>query len=555
MKLMECVPNFSEGRNRATIDAIAEVIRAAPGVTLLDVDPGQDTNRTVVTFVGDPASVVHAAFESIKKAASLIDMRHHRGEHARMGATDVCPLIPISGVTQEEAIEWSRSLAKRVGEELNIPVFLYEHSATEKNRVNLANIRSGEFEGMSEKLKDPRWQPDFGPRIRHETAGVTAIGVREFLIAYNVNLNTKDTKLAKDIALDIREQGRRLKDEGGKSIRDAQGNFMQQPGLLKHCKAVGWYIDAYQMAQVSINLTNFRVTNLHHAFEAVREGARKRGIRVTGSELVGLLPLEALLEAGRYYLAEQGQSRSVSERDLIRVAVQSLGLSELDPFRVEEKIIEYRIGSPLGSLAGMTLSAFADETASDSPAPGGGSISAYAGALGAALISMVGNLTFGLKKFADRREEMESLAMEGQRLKHRLLVLLDADTEAFQGVLEAMRLPKKTEEEQQRRLKAVEAATQKATQVPFEVLSLCEQLMPLALTVLERGNPNSASDAAVAGEMAHAAAHGAALNVRINLKGITTVSFKETLLKATQEKLDSVNAHLVRLRDRANHVI
>ena len=544
MRIIECVPNFSEGQNPAIIKQITDEIEKVEGVTLLDVDPGFDTNRTVVTMVGDPERVIEAAFQAIKKAAKVIDMRKHHGAHARMGATDVCPLVPISGISIEECIEYSTRLADRVGKELGISVFLYEYSATQPDRKNLATIRSGEYEGMAEKLKTPHWTPDYGPLDLNVQAGVTAIGVRDFLIAYNINLNTKDTNLAKEIALNIREQGRRLRDEDGNLVRDENRKFITQTGKLKACKAVGWFIDEYNIAQVSMNLTNFNVTPVHKAFETVREEARELGIRVTGSELVGLIPLKAILDAGRYYLAKQGRSAGISEKEIVHIAVKSLGLDDLGPFDPKEKIIEYRIKEMFGPLASMKLHEFADETASDSPAPGGGSVSAYAGAMASALTSMVANLTMGKKKWQELYPIMDMVACEGQQVKANLLQLIDADTQAFNDVLAAMRLPKTNDQETQARLEAIEEANKQATRIPFQVLQSCVSILPLAHEMVLKGNPNSVSDAGVAAEMASAGANGAAMNVMINLKGISDDVFCKEMREETLSALEEVKNQL-----------
>jgi glutamate formiminotransferase/formiminotetrahydrofolate cyclodeaminase len=549
MRIIECVPNFSEGQDLAVIQQITDEIEKVEGVTLLDVDPGSDTNRTVVTMVGSPEPVIEAAFQAIKRAGEMIDMRKQHGAHARMGATDVCPLVPISGVTMEECVEYSKKLAQRVGTELGISVFLYEYSATKEDRKNLAVIRAGEYEGMAEKIQTPEWKPDFGPTVLNEQAGVTAIGAREFLIAYNVNLNSQATAIAKDIALDIREQGRRAKNEKGKLIRDAKGAFIMQEGKLKACKAVGWFIDEYNIAQVSMNLTNFDITPVHKAFETVREEARERGARVTGSELVGLIPLKAMLEAGRYYLAKQGRTAGIPEKEIIHIAIKSMGLDDLTPFDPAEKIIEYRIAERFGPLARMTLHGFADETSSDSPAPGGGSVSAYAGAMSSALTAMVANLTMGKRKWKSLYETMDMVACAGQEIKAKLLHLIDADTEAFNNVMAAMRLPKGTDAEKEARNQAIEEANMHATRIPFEVMELCAAMMPLAHEMVLKGNPNSVSDAGVAAEMASAGANGAAMNVIINLKGINDDEFCTEMRTDTQRILGEVKTNLDMIRE------
>ncbi len=549
MKIIECVPNFSEGRDKVKIKAITDSISSVEGVSLLDVDPGADTNRTVVTLVGEPDAVIEGAFQGIKTASAIIDMRNHKGAHPRMGATDVCPFVPVSGATMEDCVKYAQRLGERVGKELNIPVFLYEFAATQPERTNLASIRAGEYEGMGEKLRDPHWAPDFGPAELNETTGVTAIGARQFLVAYNVNLNTKDKKIASDIALDIREQGRNRRDpKTHKFIRDNNGIPLTQPGTLKSVKAVGWYIDEYGIAQLSMNLTNIAVTPVHIAFEEVRDQARKRGVRVTGSELVGLIPLRSLLDAGRYYLQKQHRSTGIPEKDILSISVKSLGLDELSPFDPYEKIVEYRVAGGSGPLVAMPVKAFADELSSESPAPGGGSVSAIAGSLGAGLAAMVANLTFGKKKWEPLFEQMCTLADEGQRLKKELLKMVDQDTDAFNEVMAAFRLSTGNAELEKAKQMAIQKATKKATQIPFSILKYCSEIFKLALEAAEFGNPNSSSDAGVAGEMAAAGAHGAALNVLINLPGITDIDFCNKMRTDTARILNQVDADLQNLR-------
>ncbi|HPJ69519.1 MAG TPA: glutamate formimidoyltransferase [Candidatus Mcinerneyibacteriales bacterium] len=539
-KIIECVPNFSEGRNMGLIDKITAEISQTEGVVLLDVDPGKDTNRTVVTFVGSPEGVKEAAYKAIKKASELIDMRQHSGAHPRMGATDVCPLIPVSGVSVEECVSLAREIGRRVGEELNIPVYLYEEAATRPERKNLAAIRKGEYEALPEKMKDPDFAPDFGPAEFNARAGATVIGVREFLLAYNINLNTRDQKAAHDIALTIRESGRSKRDRQGKIVRDAQGKAVKVPGLLQNCKAVGWYIDEYGYAQISMNLTNYKVTNLHQAFETVSREAAKRGLRVTGSEVVGLLPKEALLEAGRYFLKKQKKNTGIPEKEIIHTAVLSLGLNDTTPFIPSEKIIEYRIHPEQRGLGALSVKDFVDELSSDSPAPGGGSVAALAGALSAALSSMVANLTFGKKGYERRNPLMEEVSQRAQRAKRDYLALIDRDTEAFNIYMDAMKMPKKSDEEIKRRAEAMEAAAIRATEIPLETLKEAENLCSLAEIVGKKGNPNAASDAAVAALMAEAAAEGAYLNVLINLPGINDKSFKERAAREADEALSRV---------------
>ena len=514
MRLVECVPNFSEGRDQKVIDAITAEIAASADVQLLDVDAGADTNRTVVTFVGEPEAVADAAFLSIARAAALIDMRSHTGEHPRMGATDVCPFVPVEGVSMEDCVALARQLAQRVGKELEIPVYLYEHAAA-GGRRSLADARRGEYEGLAIRTDKPDFGPDFNP-----TAGATAIGAREFLIAYNVNLNTRDRRLAHQVAQAVRELGTPQRDEAGKLIKDAAGKTVFEPGRFKECKAVGWYIDEYRRAQVSINLTNYKVTSLHAVFDACREEAATRGMRVTGSEIVGLVPRAALLAAGDHYLRKQGKTAGVPEADRIRAAVLSLGLDELSAFDPKEKVVEYRYGGTPTTLRNMTLQEFADELATDSPAPGGGSVAALCGALAASLTAMVAALTHSKKGLEDRRSAMESIGMNAQASKDWFAEAADRDTAAFDAVLAAIRLPKKTELDQAARDRAMSAANLAATLVPLEVLEQTVPAMELALQVARDGNPNSVSDAGVAGACGVAAAQGASLNVRINLANL-----------------------------------
>jgi len=528
-------------------------MESVSGITLLDVDPGADTNRTVVTIVGDPESVIESAFLGIKKGSELIDMQKHSGAHARMGATDVCPFVPISETTMDDCVEYSKQLAKRVGEQLNIPVFLYEFSATNNDRLNLASIRRGEFEGMAEKLQLPKWKPDYGPEKPHVSAGVTAIGARSFLIAYNINLNTKDKKIANDISLDIREQGRNKRDEHGKFVRDKNGIPIKSPGILKSCKAVGWYIDEYGLAQVSMNLTNFNETPPHIAFEETRKQGRKRGIRVSGSELVGLIPLESMITSGKYYLKKQKRSTGIPIKDIIHIAIKSMGLDDLAPFDPNEKIIEYRIGKQSDKLATMTLCNFSDELSSDSPAPGGGSVSALAGALGASLSAMVANLTFGKKKWEPLFKQMSTLADDSQKLKDELIQLIDTDTESFKMVMEAYKLPNKSERQIKDRSSAIERTMKEATNVPFKTLQYCRKIMDLSLEAAKYGDPNSVSDAGVSGEMASAGARGAALNVRINLKDINDKHFCKKIKNNTGMVLKEVSGLLIEIRKTVEH--
>ncbi|MHC4471140.1 MAG: glutamate formimidoyltransferase [Planctomycetota bacterium] len=520
-KLVECVPNFSEGRDRATIDKITAEITAVEGVSLLDVDPGADTNRTVVTFLGAPDAAVEAAFRAIARAAELIDMRQHKGAHPRQGATDVCPFVPVAGVTMEDCVELARRLGKRVGEELEIPVYLYEAAASRPERQSLADIRVGEYEALAEKLTKPEFEPDFGPAKMNETAGATVIGAREFLIAYNVNLNTRNHKKANAVAFDVRTKGRAQRDADGNVLKDEEGDVLREPGSLTDVRGIGWYIDEYKMAQISMNLTNYKVTPMHVALEEVRDRARDRGLIVTGSELVGLVPRQAMLEAGRYYLRRQKTSPGQPEEEVIRVAVQSMGLEELKPFDPKDKIVDYRAGLELaGTLMRLTARGFLNELSTDSPAPGGGSVAALAGSLSAGLATMVANLTTRNKAYKEVKEDMYGLAERGQAVKDRLCLLVDEDTNAFNRLLESFRLPKGMEEEERARQAAIQKATRDATLVPFTVMETSLEALALAREVAERGMKASASDAGVAALMARAAVEGAYLNVKINVPNI-----------------------------------
>lgn len=521
--IIECVPNFSEGRDLSIIQTIKNEIESVTDVHLLNVDPGKATNRTVITFIGEPSAVVEAAFLAIQKAGELIDMRKHKGEHPRMGATDVCPLIPVSGITMEETADWAKKLGERVGKELSIPVYLYEAAQKNKSRSNLSVIRAGEYEGFPEKITRPEWKPDFGPAVFDLRRGATVIGARDFLVAYNVNLNTTSVRRANSIAFDVREAGR-VKRAGdpvtGKIIKDEKGVPVNIPGSLKSVKAIGWYIEEYGIAQISMNLTNLAVTPLHIAFDEVCRKAEARGIRVTGSELVGLIPLNAMLEAGKYFLKKQKRSAGVSEKELVRIAVISMGLDALSPFRPEEKIIEYLLKDKSAEkLIHLSLSDFADETASESPAPGGGSVAAYLGALGASLAGMVANLSAHKKGWDDRWETFSDWAERAEESKNSLLQLVDADTKAFHELMQAHTLPKFTEAEKAFRKKAIDEATAKAMAVPFQVMKLALDSMQLIKAMALQGNPNSVSDAGVAALCARSAVLGACLNVRINASG------------------------------------
>ncbi|HOV16793.1 MAG TPA: glutamate formimidoyltransferase [Candidatus Cloacimonadota bacterium] len=536
MKLMECVPNFSEGRDKKVLDAIADEIRSVRNVTLLDIDPGADTNRTVFTFAGEPEAVVEAAFLAIKKAAELIDMSKHHGAHPRMGATDVCPFIPISEMSMDECVQWAKVLGERVGRELNIPVYLYEYAATKPEWQNLANIRQGEYEALPEKAKDPYWKPDFGPHEFNPKSGATAIGAREFLIAYNINLNTRDKKKAHELALMIRESGRPAKGPDGKQLKDAEGNKIIIPGLFQYCKAVGWYIESYRRAQISINLTNYKVTPPHLVLEKVRSLAADMGIQVTGSELVGLIPKDALLEAGKFYLRRMKESAGLPEKMILETAVQSMGLTDLGPFDLNKKVIEYAIARQ-DALVKLSLNDFCDLLSTDEPAPGGGSVAALCTAMSAALTSMVSNLTFDKKGYENVQEEVLSLAEQGQSIKEKALQIIDQDTDAFNQMMEALRLPKKTEEEIALRNAKVEETTQKAILVPMETLKLSLEAMKLAQRISQIGNLNAVSDAGVAALTALSGAKGAYYNILINSKSLSTESFKRDILSSAQALL------------------
>jgi glutamate formiminotransferase / formiminotetrahydrofolate cyclodeaminase len=520
MRLVECVPNFSEGRNEKVINAITDAIKAVEGVNLLDVDPGWSTNRTVVTFVGEPDAVVEAAFQAISTAAHLIDMRKHKGEHPRMGATDVCPFVPVSEVTMEECAQLAERLAKRVGEELKIPVYLYANCAKRPERQSLADIRKGEYEALPGKIKQDWFRPDFGPAEFNAQSGATVIGARPFLIAYNVNLNTKSKKLANEIALNIREAGRAKKAADGTSMKDDGGNTIKQPGTLQACRAVGWYVDEYERAQVSINLIDFNVTSVHQAFDECSRQAEKIGLRVTGSEIVGLVPLQPMLAAGRYYLAKQGRSQGVSEKELITVAIQSLGLADLAPFDRHQKIIEYKVRTKEKLLQDKSVAEFLDELASESAAPGGGSVSALCAALSAGLSSMVANLTFDKKGFEKQKPLMEQTASSAQQLKVKFLLAVDDDMKAFNKIIEARRMQKGSADEKAAREQAIFAANKEAIDVPMAVLKSCVKALDLAAIVIEHGNQNSLSDAGCAVLNAVAAAEGAYMNVMINASGL-----------------------------------
>jgi glutamate formiminotransferase/formiminotetrahydrofolate cyclodeaminase len=534
MQLIECVPNFSEGVNLDIIRQITNEVESVEGVRLLNVDPGKATNRTVVTFVGEPKQVIEAAFLAIKKAGELIDMSRHKGEHPRMGATDVCPLIPIANISMEETADYAKQLAKRVGEELGIPAYLYEHAQADTKRNNLSVIRAGEYEGFFKKIKLPEWKPDFGPAEFDARRGATVIGARDFLIAYNVNLNTTSTRRANSIAFDVREAGRVMREGdpiNGKIVTDENGKPKSIPGSLKSVKAIGWYIEEYGIAQISMNLTNIEVTPLHKAFDEVCTKAAERGMRVTGSELVGLIPLKAMLDAGKYFLLKQQRSVGVSEKELIKIAIKSMGLSELAPFNPDERIIEYLLKDKASSkLASMTLIDFADETASESPAPGGGSISAYLGALGASLATMVANLSSHKKGWDNRWEEFSNWAEKGQQYKDELIRLVDLDTAAFNKIMEGFSLPKSTDEEKAARDKAIQEATKYAIEIPFRVMETAFKSLSVIKEMAETGNPNSVTDAGVAALCARSAVIGAFMNVKINASGYKDKAYTEKII-------------------------
>ncbi len=549
MKLIECIPNFSEGRNKDIINQITTEITSVSNVKLLDVDSGKDTNRTVVTFAGYPKDVIEAAFLAISKASELIDMSKHDGAHPRMGATDVCPLVPIKGVSVEECIEYSHILAQKVAQKLKIPIFMYEKSASSKNRQNLAKIRQGEYEGMSDKIQLKEWAPDYGPQKINIKAGVTAIGVREFLIAYNINLNTSDKKLASDIALDVREAGRAKRDKNGKIIRDKNGVMIKVAGSLKSVKAVGWFLEEYNVAQVSMNLIDYKTTSVHKVFEEVRMQAQKRGLRVTGSELVGLIPLDSLLDAGRYYLKQQNKSYGVSHSHLIHIAVKSMGLDEMYPFNNDEKIIDYMIDDSQ-KLVDQTISNFVDEVASDSPAPGGGSISALTGSLSASLVSMVANLSHDKKQFSNK-EKINNIAYSSQNLKNDFLILIDSDTKAFDQLMSSFRLPKKSDQEIKFRNQEIIKMSKLVTEIPFTTLEKSLDALELVFEVLAINNKNCISDVGVAAEMAYSCAYGAYYNVKINLIDLKEdQKYCKKILKESEKIISQMDDKILSIRSK-----
>jgi glutamate formiminotransferase/formiminotetrahydrofolate cyclodeaminase len=538
MKLIECVPNFSEGRDQSVLDALARAITSVDGATLLDVDPGRETHRTVFTFVGAPESVAEAAFQAASVAAERIDMTRHRGAHARIGAMDVCPFVPVGGgATMEDCVELARQVGRRIGDELGIPVYLYESAATRPGRKNLADVRRGEYEGLEAKLRDPEWAPDFGPAVFNARSGASVVGARPFLIAYNVNLNTRDRKLAHDIALDIREAGRAQRSPDGQILRDATGQSIQVPGTLPATRAVGWFIPEFGRAQVSINLVDFEKTAPHQAFEEIRRQANRRGLRVTGSELVGLIPRQALLAAGHYYLRAQGRSAGLPEPLVVQLAVASLGLNDVKPFDPSLRVIEYRLGKREEGLRGLTVTGFADETSSDSTAPGGGSVAALCGALAASLAAMVANITVP-SATRDAGDVLSAAAVRAQEIKDRLLRAIDEDTAAFEKIIQANRLPKDTEAEQATRVAATLDASKAATVVPLGVLDLSVEAIRLAADLVDSGLATAVSDVGTGTRVGLAGAEGAYLNVRINLKGIAPADPNWTA--ATRKKADEL---------------
>jgi glutamate formiminotransferase/formiminotetrahydrofolate cyclodeaminase len=532
-QLIECVPNFSEGKDLKIIKQITDAIESVEGIKLLNVDPGKDTNRTVVTFVGEPDQVVNAAFLGAKMAAQLIDMSKHKGEHPRFGAIDVCPLIPIANISMEETVVFARKLAKRIGDELDIPVYCYEFAAFSDDRKSLPNCRSGEYEGLEGKLQLPEWKPDFGPILMNVRSGATAVGARNFLIAYNINLNTTSVRRANSIAFDVREAGRILREGdpiSGPIIYNGNGDPVRVPGTLKKVRAIGWFIKDYGIAQISMNLTDISVTSIHQAFEEVNERARDRGIRVTGSELIGVVPLQAMLDAGKYFLRKQQRSVGIPDAEIIKIAVKSLGLDELTPFDPQKRIIEYLIQGSTEQLINLSLVGFSNETLSESPAPGGGSVSAYVGALGAALGSMVANLSSHKRGWDDRWDEFSSWAEKGKICHDKLIKLVDVDTEAFKGIMKAFELPKISEQEKIIRSKAIQEATQRAIEVPLEVMKTAFESIETIESMALIGNPNSISDAGVGALCARTAVYGAYLNVRINAKGLKDRIFADNAL-------------------------
>ena len=564
-QLIECVPNFSEGRNMNIINQITDEIKKIEGVSLIDVDPGKATNRTVVTMVGTPEEVCEAAFQAVKKAKELIDMRKHKGAHPRFGATDVCPLVPVSNITMEEVVEYAHKLAQRIGNELNVPIFCYEHAAKFEIRKNLAECRKGEYEALGERIQSQEWEPDFGSSTWDEEtqmSGATAVGARNFLIAYNVNLNTTSTRRANTVAFDIRERGRAKREGGtltGKILKDQNGNPINEPGMLKSVKGIGWYIEEYGIAQISLNLTDISVTSMHKAFDTACERATANGLRVTGSELVGVVPLQAMLDAGKYFLKKQNRSTGISDKEIIKIAVKSLGLDELYPFEPDKKIIEYILKKESADnqkkLADMSLTDFVHETASESPAPGGGSISAYLGSMGAALGTMVANLSSHKRGWDHRTEEFSDWAEKGKHYHDDLLKMVDEDTNAFNKIMDAFQLPKKTKEEKEARAQAIEDATKYATEVPFKTMKLCYDSMEVMHKMAKIGNPNSVSDAGVGAISARGGVMGAWLNVKINAKDLQDKDFANKVSSKGQAIVDKANRLEKEILDLVNNTI
>lgn len=550
-QIIECVPNISEGRDPQKIKAITDVVETVEGVMLLNVDPGKATNRTVITFAGEPEAVIEAAFRLVKKASEVIDMSKHKGEHPRFGATDVCPLVPVANISMEETVKYAHKLGKKIGDELEIPIYFYENAATSDQRKNLATVRLGEYEGLKDKLENPNWKPDAGSatyNAKVERTGATAVSARDFLVAYNINLNTTSTRRANAIAFDIRERGR-VKREGnpltGKIVKDENGNPVNEPGLLKCVKGIGWFIEEYGVAQISYNLTNISVTPIHTAFDKTCERALARGLRVTGSELIGLVPKQALIDAGKFFLDKQERSHGIHEEEIIKIAVKSLGLDELAPFNVRERVIEYILEDKMSAgnkLVGMSLTKFANETASESPAPGGGSISAYVGALGVSLGTMVANLSSHKRGWEDKWKYYSDWAAKGQAYKDELLRLVDEDTNAFNKIMDAFGLPKKTDADKAARKAAIAEATKGATMVPFKVMETSLNSMEVMLEMAKTGLPASISDAGVGVLCARAAVRGAYLNVKINTKDFEDQAFVTDILAKAEEVAQKAEA-------------
>ena len=551
-QIIECVPNISEGRNQSVINSIISSSNNIENAKIVDVDSGYDTNRTVITIVGEPEPVLKCAYSIIKKSLELIDLNKHSGAHARMGATDVCPIIPIENITMDECVELTKRFSRDVAKKLHLPVFLYEKSAMNKERINLANIRKGEFELMKDKIKEKEWKPDYGDNSIHPTGGAIAIGARNFLVAYNINLNTMDKKIASDIALDIREAGRAKRDKNGKIIRDNNGKIVKVPGTLKETKAVGWYLDEHKISQVSMNLVNIDVTSIHKAFEEVRDQARKRGVRVTGSEIVGLVPLNAIIKAGNFYLSKQKRTKGIPETDIIKVAIMSLGLNDISNFNMEEKIIEKLVYKNKNLLSNMKINQFIDLLSSNSPAPGGGSVAALVGSISSSLNSMVASLTVHNKKYLSVSDDMEKIGIKSQRLKDKLKFLVDEDTNSFDKIMNAFRLPKRSKKEVDFREKIIEEATIGATEVPYKTSLLILEVLEISILVMKLGNKNSFSDGAVAAELGKASVKSAIMNVKINLNDIKDkkyINFMHEKISAVYDKLKKLDDEISQLID------